>query len=125
MAAEEQPKYINREQDQFDKDLNPNPMAGRNIGPEAYQSGRFERTARDIDELQQKLEGFSNDELGQIPILKPGTRLKQGATYINLNDPARREFTAMGDMEADENNLFVPKDEVGYLIWNRLIGAEK
>lgn len=61
----------------------------------------------------------------QIPILKPGTRLKQGATYINLNDPARQEFTGMGDMQADENNLFVPKDEVGYLIWNRLIGVDR
>ncbi len=125
MPNQEQPNYINREKDEFDRDLNPHPMAGQNIGPEANQPGRFERTAMDVDGLQQKLEGFSHDELRQIPILKPGTRLKQGATYINLNDPARLEFTGMGDMEADENNLFVPKDEVGYLIWNRLIGVER
>ena len=79
---------------------------------------------RSIDKLQH-LEDFSDDELKQIPILKPGTRLQQGATYINLNDPEREEFTGVGDMTVDSNSLIVPKDRVDYLIWNRLIGAEK
>ena len=124
MPAKEQPNYIDREKDEFDKDLNPHSMAGQNTGPEANQPGRFERTAKDIDKLQQ-LEGFSNDELKQIPILKAGTRLQQGATYINLNDSNREEFTGVGDMTVDDNSLIVPKDRVGYQIWNRLIGEEK
>ena len=124
MSATEQPNSINRDRDEFDKDLNPNPMAGQNTGAESIQPGRFERTAMDIDKLQH-LEDFSDDELKQIPILKPGTRLQQGATYINLNDPDREEFTGVGDMTVDSNSLIVPKDQVGYLIWNRLIGAEK
>ena len=114
---------VNRDRDEFDKDLNPNPMAGQNTGVESIQPGRFERTAMDIDKLQH-LE-FSDDELKQIPILKAGTRLQQGATYINLNDPEREEFTGVGDMTVDSNSLIVPKDQVGYLIWNRLIGEEK
>ncbi|WP_319422657.1 hypothetical protein [Pleurocapsa sp. FMAR1] len=124
MPNQEQPNSINRDRDEFDQDLNPNPMAGQNTGPEANQPGRFERTAKDIDKLQQ-LEDFSNDELKQIPILKSGTRLQQGATYINLNDPNREEFTGVGDMSVDDNSLIVPKDRVGYLIWNRLIGVER
>ena len=123
MSATEQPN-VNRDRDEFDKDLNPNPMAGQNTGVESIQPGRFERTAMDIDKLQH-LEDFSDDELKQIPILKPGTRLQQGATYINLNDPEREEFTGVGDMTVDSNSLIVPKDQVGYLIWNRLIGEEK
>ena len=123
MSATEQPN-VNRDRDEFDKDLNPNPMAGQNTGVESIQPGRFERTAMDIDKLQH-LEDFSDDELKQIPILKPGTRLQQGATYINLNDRDREEFTGVGDMTVDSNSLIVPKDRVGYLIWNRLIGAEK
>lgn len=123
MSATEQPN-VNRDRDEFDKDLNPNPMAGQNTGVESIQPGRFERTAMDIDKLQH-LEDFSDDELKQIPILKPGTRLQQGATYINLNDPDREEFTGVGDMTVDSNSLIVPKDQVGYLIWNRLIGEEK
>ena len=124
MSATEQPNPTNSDRDEFDKDLNPNPMAGQNTGVESIQPGRFERTAMDIDKLQH-LEDFSDDELKQIPILKPGTRLQQGATYINLNDPDREEFTGVGDMTVDSNSLIVPKDQVGYLIWNRLIGEEK
>ena len=124
MSATEQPNSINRDRDEFDKDLNPNPMAGQNTGAQSIQPGRFERTAKDIDKLQH-LEDFSDNELKQIPILKSGTRLQQGATYIDLKDPNCEEFTGVGDMSVDSNSLIVPKDRVGYLIWNRLIGAEK
>ena len=124
MSATEQPNSINRDRDEFDKDLNPNPMAGQNTGAQSIQPGRFERTAKDIDKLQH-LEDFSDNELKQIPILKSGTRLQQGATYIDLKDPNREEFSGVGDMSVDNNSLIVPKDRVDYLIWNRLIGAEK
>ena len=63
-----------------------------------------------------------DDALKQIPILWPDARLEQGATYIDLRDPRRREFTATGDMSAGEDNWYVPKDAVDYELWNRLIG---
>ncbi|AFZ36879.1 hypothetical protein Sta7437_3373 [Stanieria cyanosphaera PCC 7437] len=110
--------------DQWQKDLNPNPMAGQNIGVEANEIDRYDQTAEDLKELHDRLDQFTNAELKQIPILKTGTRLKQGAVYIDLNDPSRQEFTAMGDMSAEKDNLFVPKSEVGYMLWNRLIGVE-
>ncbi len=47
-------------------------------------------------------------------------RLEQGAKYIDLNDPERKEFTAMGAMSASRNNWYVPKTEVDYMLWNRL-----
>ncbi|GAB4375443.1 MAG: hypothetical protein Kow00121_21210 [Elainellaceae cyanobacterium] len=111
-------------QDQWQQDLNPDAGAGQNVGPRAEQPGRFDRTAYDIKELHDRLDDYSSDELRQIPVLKPGTRLEQGATYVNLNDPNRQEFKAMGNMEADQNDLVVPKSEVGYMIWNRLIGVQ-
>ncbi|MBE9167245.1 hypothetical protein IQ238_06770 [Pleurocapsales cyanobacterium LEGE 06147] len=125
MATQAKPGRPNdRQPDQWQKDLNPDPEAGKNIGPQGDRLGRYDLTAYDLKELHEQLKDFNSDELRQIPILQPGTRLKQGATYINLKDPARQEFKAMGDMEADENNFFVPKTEVGYQIWNRLIGVE-
>ena len=69
-------------------DLNPNPMAGQNVG-----------------------------EAG--PHLE-----EQGATYIDLRDPHRREFTATGDMMASSDNWYVPKAVVDYQLWNRLIGID-
>ena len=51
-----------------------------------------------------------------------GSRLEQGATYVDLQDPQLREIKAMGNMEAGPNNWYVPKSEVDYQLWNRLIG---
>ncbi|MBD2247419.1 hypothetical protein [Nostoc sp. FACHB-888] len=33
-------------------------------------------------------------------------------------------LTAMGGMEAGSNNWYVPKTEVSYQLWNRLIGVQ-
>jgi hypothetical protein len=51
-----------------------------------------------------------------------GERLAQGAVYVDLNDPQLREITATGDMSAGEYQWYVPKREVDYQLWNRLIG---
>jgi hypothetical protein len=68
------------------------------------------------------LEGITDDGLKQIPVLPDGARLEQGATYIDLRDPHRREFTATGDMVAERDHWYVAKDSVDYELWNRLIG---
>lgn len=120
----QKPDRQNDQSDRWQEDLNPNPMAGQNHGVETNQEGRYNLTAYEIEELHSKLEGFTDEELKQIVVLKPGTRLQQGATYINLNDPQRQEYTGMGDMSVEESNYIVPKSEVGYQLWNRLIGVE-
>ena len=53
----------------------------------------------------------------------PGTRLQQGATYVNLQRLEEGEFTAAGFMEVGPDDWIVPKDEVDYLLWNHLIGV--
>jgi hypothetical protein len=54
----------------------------------------------------------------------PGTRLAQGAVYVDLQDQMLREFTATGDMTTESNNWYAPKKEVDYQLWNRLIGID-
>ena len=56
-------------------------------------------------------------------MLPVGSRLRQGGTYLDLSDPQRRPFTAMGGMIAGEDNYYVPKDNIAYTLWNRLIGV--
>ena len=51
-----------------------------------------------------------------------GRRLEQGATYVDLREPARREFTATGEMQVPSDGLYVPKSEVDDHTWNRLLG---
>lgn len=124
MASPKPGRQDEQQSDQWQKDLNPDPVAGQNHGVETNQEDRYSLTAYEIKELHSQLESFTSEELKQIPILKPGTRLQQGATYIDVNDPQRQEYTGMGNMSVEENNFIVPKSEIGYELWNRLIGVE-
>jgi hypothetical protein len=122
-GAHGEPQTESRHPPEWAGDLNPDQMAGQNIGEPARQAHRERRSARDHKELNRALsDRFSDDELGQITVLRPGDRLQQGATYMDLRDPERREFTATGEMEAGE--AIVPKDEVPYQVWNRLRGVD-
>ncbi|NEP16472.1 MAG: hypothetical protein F6J97_06145 [Leptolyngbya sp. SIO4C1] len=104
----------------YKQDLNPNPEAGQNDGPETVEADRFEQTAYEIEALHSRLSDFEKDELQAIPVLKPGARLQQGATYIDLSQSSIEEFTGMGDMSVEAGSYVVPKDRVDYLLWNRL-----
>ncbi len=110
--------------DEFQQDLNPDPMAGRNVGLEGPHPEKDAPNASEIKELHSLLEGYTNDELKQIPVLPQGSRLEQGAKYIDLKDPERKEFTGMGNMEAGSDNWYVPKTEVDYQLWNKLTGVQ-
>jgi len=79
-------------------------------------------TAYDVAELHDLLSGFRDDELKRIPVLPPGSRLEQGATYLDLGDGERAEFRATGDMEVRANEWIVPKSAVDSALWNRLRG---
>jgi hypothetical protein len=110
--------------DGFDRDLHPNHMAGQNIGPISDASQRTTRSAYDVRTLHRALRDWPDDELKEVPVLPEGTPLQQGVTYINLREPERGEFTAMGGMMAGPADAFVPKDRVPYPTWNRLRGID-
>ena len=112
-------------QDEWEQDLHPNATAGQNTGVASSQPEKDAPNASDIKELHTLLKGYTNDELKQIKVLPPGTRLQQGAKYIDLMDQERKEFTAMGNMEAGSDNMYVPKTEVDYQLWHRLTGVQK
>ncbi len=109
--------------EEWRQDLNPNAMAGQNVGLAGPHPERNATTAFDLKTAHRLLQGLTDAELKQIPILPPGSRLEQGATYLDLHTPSHDEFKARGDMEADPENWYVPKDQVDYQLWNRLIGV--
>ncbi len=109
--------------EEWRQDLNPDAMAGQNVGMSHDRPGTWARTAYDRKDVHDRLGAIPDDELKRVPILEEGTRLEQGATYIDLNGD-RREFTAMGDMEVGPRNRYVRKDLVDYQTWNRLIGVD-
>jgi hypothetical protein len=112
--------------EEYRHDLNPNANAGQNLGSRAGVVGAHAekdgRTAYDIKELHAEFSDWADEELKQIRVLPTGTRLEQDATYIDLNDRERGEFTALGNMEAGPEHCYVAKDSVPYQIWNKLRG---
>jgi hypothetical protein len=115
---------LHQHPDEFQQDLNPNAMKGQNIGVGEAQESKNARTAYDHKEIHDRLQAITDDNLKQIRVLEAGTRLQQGATYVDLNDLDTGEFTATGDTETTSETLIVPKKEVPYHLWNLLIGVE-
>jgi hypothetical protein len=110
--------------DEWRQDLNPDANAGQNYGEAGAHTQQTTRTAYDVKDIHRAFDDWADEELKRVPILPAGTRLRQGATYVDLQTPDRREFTATGDIEAGPHNWFVPKAEVDYQVWNRLIGVD-
>lgn len=81
------------------------------------------RTAYDVREAHRQLVGWTDDDLKQIPLMPMGARLDEGATYVDLRDPARREFTATAEMRVPPDGLYVPRSGVDHRTWVRLLGV--
>ena len=109
--------------DEWQRDLNPNHLAGQNIGDES-QERQSDLTAFHLRKRGVELRGRDED-LKQVPLVAEGARLQQGATYVNLAQPNPREFTASGNMTATAADAYAPKDQVPYEVWNRLLGEPK
>ena len=82
------------------------------------------RTAYDIKGAHRRLAALNDADLKLIPILFRGTPLVQGATYIDLAHLDDGEFVPTEHVVADDSHWYVPKSEVGFQLWNVLIGIE-
>jgi len=109
--------------DHWARDLNPDFMAGQNMSQAGPHREFDAPSAFDVKEVHRHLAGFTDDELKGIPILPEGTRLEQGAVYVDLGQDDPQEFKALGNMVAGPGQYLVPKSEVDYRLWNRLIGV--
>jgi hypothetical protein len=108
----------------YQQDLNPDASKGLNrglAGPHPEKGGA--RTAYDVKDVHEALKSFADDELKQIVVLPTGARLEAKATYVNLNAPRLGEFTAEGNEDVGERDRVVPKSEVDYELWGKLVDA--
>jgi len=120
---ENAPLYEAQHDVDFSRDLNANDRTGENHG----QNQTLLPGALSADELKSMhaiLADLTDDELKNITILPAGTRLEQGAKYIDLRHLEQGEFVATSNMVADVVNAYVPKKETDYLLWNRLNQVE-
>jgi hypothetical protein len=105
-------------------DLNPDAAKGLNWGLAGQHPEKNARSAKDVKEVHALLNHLHDDELDRIPVLPAGARLEANATYVNLREAPPREFTAEGSEEVGDVDWIVPKTEVDYQLWNRLIGVD-
>jgi hypothetical protein len=115
------PHEAQKHPNEWERDLNPMRMEGQNSRSSPTGSDPRARTAGDIKALSGKLAEFTHDQLAAIPIVPVGTKLKQGAVYLDLRHPQPAPFTATAEMVAQETNYYTPKAEVPYEYWNRLV----
>jgi hypothetical protein len=102
--------------------LNPGVAAVRTAGTTGASEPRT-RPASELKDLVRALVGFSSDELRQIRVVVPGSRLKPQATYLDLREPGRGAFAAPDESYAGKDAWYVPKAEVAPPLWNRLRDA--
>ena len=117
-----------RHPDDWQRDLNPNHLAGQNINGVSEVGGAHGGEAQTAFHMRRagvEFADIDDAELKQVPVLAEGTRLQQGATYVDLSAPQRVEFTATGNMSAEAGHAYAPKDRVPYEIWNRLLDERK
>lgn len=109
---------------EWHEDLHPNTDTVEDDLAQGVAPGKRGLTAEAIKQLQQgSLRELTDEQLREIPVLPVGSHLRQGATYLDLSDPQRKPFTAMGNMTAEEGHYYVPKDNIDYTLWNRLTGV--
>lgn len=117
--TENKPLYEKEPDADFASDLSAHDRAGENHGSnQTLLPGA--RSAEEVKSMRTVLADLRDDELKSITILPAGTRLEQGAKYIDLRHLEQGEFVATSRMVADETNAYVPKKGTDYLLWNRL-----
>lgn len=107
----------------YSTDLNPQPMAGINDANNDMRAQMSGTTAYDLKEVHEMLPDLSSDELRELVILAEGTRLQEGAKYIDLRSLEQGEILRRNFMEAGPDNLYVAKSGMDYQLYNRLRGV--
>ena len=120
---ENAPLYDAQSAADFTRDLNAHDRTGEDHGEnQTLLPGAL--SADEIKSMHTILADLTDDELKSITVLPAGTRLEQGAKYIDLRHLEQGEFVARSNMVADIDNAYVPKKETDYLLWNRLNQVE-
>jgi hypothetical protein len=108
----------------YDHELRPHDQAGENYGTAGPHAEKTAKTAYDVKGVHDAFNNWRDDDLKQIAIIPEGSRLEQGATYVDLKLFEPHEFSARANMVATADNWYVLKSSVPYPLWNRLIGVD-
>lgn len=119
--SERLPAHGSQHPDEYREDLHPEAGRDDNVPP-AEAGARPYRTAHEAKDVHDRLSHLNDEDLKRIPIVEAGTRLQQGATYLDLASDDPGEFTATAELQAGESQRLVAKDQVDHELWNVLAG---
>jgi hypothetical protein len=81
------------------------------------------RTAFEVRHDHRVLHDLTVDLLRHIPLVPDGARLLRRAEYLDLHDPARADFRALGDEIVRPGQRLVARSEVSTEAWSDLLDA--
>jgi len=81
------------------------------------------RTALEVRHDHRVLRDFGADVLRQIPLVPEGATLSRRGEYVDLHDPARADFRALGDEVVRPGQRLVARSEVAADVWRALLVA--
>lgn len=112
------PKGPEPRDDSFDDDLRSADPVGAPAGhtDESTPAAEDKRIAARLDDR------LSPEQLSRLAVLEPGTRLEQGGVYLDLGDPSRGPFKAIGGQEAGPRDRYVAKRDTDHELWRDLVG---
>ena len=87
------------------------------------QPVRERRSAFDVRHDHRVLQDLGADALRQIPLVAEGARLIRRGEYLDLHDPARADFRALGDETVRPGQRLVARSEVSAEVWRALLRA--
>lgn len=101
----------------FELQLHPN-------DPELDPPGHAEESlpADQLKDVVNELPELSGEELSRLTVLELGTELEQGGTYLDLDNPDRVPFKALGGHRVQDGQRVISKRDTDYLLWNEIVG---
>ncbi|HEV2661205.1 MAG TPA: hypothetical protein VGU68_11425, partial [Ktedonobacteraceae bacterium] len=97
--------------DDFSADLTTDNLAGEDHGLRDPSIVDYSRSAESIKALHTMLADLTDDELRNLNPVIEGSRLEQGAMYIDLKHLEQGEFKAVASMTATPDHLYVAKKD--------------
>jgi hypothetical protein len=93
------------------------------VGEHAELPRHARRTALEVQHEHRVLHDLSADLLRQIPLISDGASLARRGEYLDLHDPAKADFRALGGEVVRPGQRVVARSEVSAEAWRALLDA--
>src|SRR5207249_2998652 len=91
------------------------------VDEQAERPRRDRRTALEVRHDHRVLQDLAADLLRQMPLVPDGARLTRRGEYLDLHDPGRADFRALGDEVVRPGQRLIARSDVSTEAWRALL----